>query len=32
LTFQRFGFNQMDHDGNGQVERSEIETAAANRL
>lgn len=32
LTFQRFGFRQMDTDGNERLERSEIEAAAAQRL
>lgn len=32
LTFQRFGFRQMDTDGNERLDRSEIEAAAAQRL
>ena len=32
LTFQRFGFRQMDKDEDGRLDRSEIETAAAHRL
>jgi peroxiredoxin len=32
LTFQRFGFRQMDQNGDGQLDRIEIETAAAKRL
>lgn len=32
VTFQRFGFRQMDADGNGKLDRGEIEAAAAQRL
>ena len=31
-AFRRFAFRQMDHDGNGRLERSEIEAEASHRF
>jgi len=31
-AFRRFGFRKFDHDGNGRIERGEIEAEAARRL
>jgi hypothetical protein len=31
-AFRRYGFSQMDHDGDGRLQRSEIEIEAARRF